>query len=106
MRDTFFIGIDEFDEKKRLDKYIYHKNKIWDYEKEWRVWGEEAEKVKPEFTDHGLRPEEIEAVYFGVKTSVRNKTNIMMLAREVNPNIAFFQGSKEQDGFGIVFDGI
>ncbi len=98
-----FIGVDEFDEAHRLDKYIYHKNKIWDYEKEWRVWGSEPEKVKPEFTDHDLYPEEIEAVYFGLKTSRRNKTRIMSLARELNPNVAFFQGSKDQDGFGLVF---
>ena len=63
-----FIDVDEFNEKKRLDKYIYHKNKIWAYEKEWRVWGTAPEKVKPEFTDYDLRPEEIEAVYFGLKT--------------------------------------
>ena len=101
-----FIGVDEFDENRRLDKYIYHKNKIWDYEKEWRVWGEETETVKAEFTDYDLHPEEIEAVYFGVKTSGRNRTKIMRLGREVNPNVAFFQGRKDQDGFGIVFDRI
>ncbi len=101
-----FIGVDQINERKRLDQYIYHKNKIWDYEKEWRVWNTVTEKVKAEFTDYDLYPEEIEAVYFGLKASGRNKTKIMTLAREVNPNVAFFQGSKDQDGFGIVFNRI
>lgn len=100
-----FIGIDEVG-RKADDKYIYHKNKIWYYEKEWRVWFEVTEKAEQEFTYCNVYPEEIEAVYFGCNTSGGNRTKIMKLAREVNPKVAFFQGSKDQDGFGIVFDRI
>lgn len=101
-----FIGVDRVSEEKIGDKYIYHKNKIWDYEKEWRVWTKVTEKVEQEFTDYNVCPEEIEAVYFGCHTSDENRTKIIKLAREVNPKVTFFQGSKAQDRFGIVFDRI
>ncbi|MCK4828577.1 DUF2971 domain-containing protein [bacterium] len=101
-----FIGIDEVNERKIGDKYIYHKNKIWDYEKEWRVWIQMTEKAEQEFTDYNVCLEEIEAVYFGCRTSYENRMKIIKLAREVNPKVTFFQGSKAQDRFGIVFDRI
>ncbi len=102
-----FIGIDDgINEKKIGDKYMYHKNKIWDYEKEWRVRFEVTEKVKPEVTDHNVCPEDIEAIYFGCLTSGENRTKIIKLAREVNPKVTFFKGSKAQDRFGVVFDKI
>lgn len=101
-----FIGIDELNPKKLGDKYMYHKNKIWDYEKEWRVRIEVTEKAKQEFIDFDVYPEEIEAVYFGCRTVDKNRTEIIKLAREVNPKVTFFQGSKAQDRFGIVFNRI
>lgn len=100
------IGIEKITSQKIADKYIYHKNEIWHYEKEWRVWDEVTEKVKPEFTDYNVHPEEIEAVYFGCRTLDRDRAKIMKLAIEVNSNVAFYQGSKSKDGFGIVFDRI
>lgn len=100
------IGVDILDETKTRTPYIYHKNKIWDYEKEWRVWIELPEKTKQGFTDFKLYPEEIEAIYFGCRTSDENRTKMIKLGREVNPKVTFFQGGKAQDGFGIVFDRI
>ncbi len=98
------IGTDILDEIKIANEYIYHKNKIWDYEKEWRVWREVTEKVKPEFTDYDVFPEEIEAVYFGCRTSRENRAKIVKMARDVNPEVVFFQGNKAQHRFGLVFD--
>lgn len=97
------IGTGLLDEIKIANEYIYHKNEVWGYEKEWRVWREVTEKVKPEFTDYDLFPEEIEAVYFGCRTSKEARSRIIKMARDVNSEVVFFQAEKAQDRFGIVF---
>ncbi len=99
-------GIDEINEEKIGAKYVCHKNKIWDYEKEWRVWTIVTKKIKEEFSDYNMCSEEIEAIYFGCCTSDENRTKIRTLARTINPKVTFFQGSKAQGGFGIVFNRI
>lgn len=100
------IGIREIDHTKLYWEYAYIKSDIWEYEQEWRVLDMLPRREKNLYYYNRLYPEEIEAVYFGCRTSEQNRTEIMNLAREVNPKIIFFQGSKCSDIFSLTFSQI
>lgn len=100
------IGIREIDHMKLSWEYAYIKSNIWAYEQEWRVWDILPQKEKKLYYYQRLYPEEIEAVYFGCRTSEQNRKEIMNLAREINPEILFFQGEKYSDKFALTFSQI
>ncbi|MBW7988857.1 MAG: DUF2971 domain-containing protein [Planctomycetes bacterium] len=100
------ISIREIDHTKLYWEYAYIKSDIWSYEQEWRVWDMLPKREKNLYNYNRLYPEEIEAVYFGCRTSEQNRTEIMNLAREVNPKVLFFQGSKCSDKFALTFSQI
>lgn len=100
------VSIREIDHMKLSWEYIYIKSSIWAYEQEWRVCDILPQKEKKLYYYQRLYPEEIEAVYFGCRISEQNRTEIMNLAREVNPEIQFFQGKKCSDKFALTFSKI
>lgn len=86
--------------------YAYIKSAIWSYEKEWRVWDLLTEATPDLHSDYELRPEELEAIYFGCKIDKENKKKIMDAAKAYNSNIAFYQAEKSESEFGLIFNEI
>ena len=59
----------------------------WQYEQEWRVYNF-SKTMAPELLD--FDPPELEAIYFGCRTSNDDQQAIMSMAKSINPEIKVF----------------
>jgi hypothetical protein len=73
------------------NRLVYTKNHDWSYEAEWRVY-------IPNFVPSGtggefleLHPEEITVLFFGCRTPAGEREKIRQLAKQLNPDMKFFQ---------------
>lgn len=84
-----------------LDKIIYTKANAYAFESEYRLAiprGEEEE----DYRTLPYQPEEVTELYLGASITADDKAKLIALAKAVNPNIAVFQVSREDQG-SIVF---
>ena len=83
--------------KKLIETIVYSKTREWEYESEYRL----AIPLGHGEKDWNLMPyhlEEISELYLGAKASEAYKSEIIALARVVNPDIAIFQMSRDAQG--------
>lgn len=106
-----FFGLEEWvdsivldqdvDVSKLNDEYPITKADIWSYEDEWRVWAPFDENGKT-YLDMPIIDEEIEAIYFGIKSDPNEKEILMDLAKRYGIG-EFYQAYKKLDGYGIEY---
>jgi hypothetical protein len=83
--------------KAAMETIIYSKTLDWKYESEYRL----AIPVIPsedDWTVMPYHPEEITELYFGAKATADFKTDIIGLAKTINPQISFYQMSHDACG--------
>jgi len=83
--------------KAMLDKIVYAKTREWEYEKEYRL----AIPVHDDGQDWNTmpyHPEEITELYLGHKMTDEARSEIVGLARAVNPKISIFETRCGSDG--------
>jgi hypothetical protein len=88
--------------KAAMETIIYSKTLDWDYESEYRL----AIPVMPgedDWTVMPYHPEEITELYFGAKATADFKTNIIELAKAVNPQISIYHIQRAEHANAITW---
>lgn len=76
------------------------KHKSWEYEKEWRSFHEEGNRL------FGYPAESLTAVYFGAKMNPAHLEIIALIIQGQNSQTTFHRGRKSQSQFKVKFDQI
>ena len=100
------LGMDEIKYDDIFRKYARVKYDIWKYEAEWRVWSFEWNSTDKLYNDYNIRPQELEAIYFGCNADKDDIILIKQLAKEINSSVVFLKASKIIGEYKLKFDEI
>ncbi|NOH26347.1 DUF2971 domain-containing protein [Vibrio europaeus] len=81
-----------------LDNLLCTKSLHWAYEKEWRVFHNEMNKV------YHYPSDALTAVYFGSEIDRDFLEILCLIIQGQNPNVIFYQGERSNDQFSLVFE--
>ncbi|UTZ22038.1 DUF2971 domain-containing protein [Vibrio campbellii] len=81
-----------------LDNLLCTKSSHWAYEKEWRVFHHEVNKV------YYYPSDSLTAVYFGSEIDRDFLEIICLIIQGQNPNVKFYQGTRSNDQFSLIFE--
>ncbi|WP_228090410.1 DUF2971 domain-containing protein, partial [Vibrio parahaemolyticus] len=81
-----------------LDSFLCTKSSHWSYEKEWRLFHHEINKV------YHYPSDSLTAVYFGSEIDREFLEIICLIIQGQNPNVKFYQGIRSNDQFSLTFD--
>lgn len=88
-----FSGLALENYEEQIDHIIYTKHLVWIDEDEWRVILPNSENPKEQYEDKHFHENELDGVFFGLKTPEKEKETIVNLAKNY-PNVSFFQTGK------------
>jgi len=100
------LGFTKIDSDQLFRNYVKVKCDIWQYEAEWRVWSFEWDSKDKLYNDYNVRPEELEAIYFGCNTEKDDIARIKKLCKDINPSSLFFKAKKTIGQYKLEFDEI
>lgn len=80
-----------------IDKLLYTKSKIWDYEDEYRITGIHRSDKPVNFN-----PEAVTGIYFGCNMKVEDQIQIIEEAQKLNPKIKFHKMELDKVSFKVV----
>lgn len=79
-------------------RHLLHKYETWKYEKEWRIFHNEARKL------FGYDVEALKAVHFGLSASFTDIEIACLILLGQNPNIKFYRASRHEKPYKVKFD--
>ncbi len=79
-------------------RHLLHKYETWKYEKEWRIFHNEAKKL------FGYEVGALKAVYFGLSASFTDIEIVCLILLGQNPNIKFYKAARDGKPYRLKFD--
>jgi len=80
---------------------LFSKSTVWAYENEWRIVDTHEETETPEFADHPFHPEELVEVYFGCRTHIQLRDQIILQISSWPSKVRLFQMKDQALRFGL-----
>lgn len=80
------------------EKTLITKHELWNYEKEWRLFHKESNKL------YGYSTEALNSVYFGLSVRSVDIEIICLILQGQNHNIKFYKANKDKSKYAIWFE--
>lgn len=93
------IAANASDEFKGEDiEHLLHKYETWKYEREWRIFHNEAKKL------FGYDVRALKSVYFGLAASLTDIEIVCLILLGQNPDVKFYRASRHEKPYRLKFD--
>lgn len=74
------------------------KSKAWQYEKEWRIFKEDAGRLISYDSDT------LKSIYFGPDMDIQSIEIVCLIAADKNPGVKFWKGTRSREKFEVLFE--